>query len=146
MSRIVWLFAVIALLAGAPAAAAAPEQAAASLEPRVTVLLFVEGAVRQYEENMKLILDGVKDKFKQAEIIIHDDNKRKSPEYMDLIENVKTDPVNEQHIRSVSLQHIAKFARDINSRYIAVVNLSSWKTNTTALQLHLTVASAGALR
>ena len=140
MQRIAWLFLVLLFLISSPAMA--QEQPVASLEPKTTVIMFVDSDIRQNDPSMQTILAGIKDKFKPTEIIVNDDQKRKSNEYMEFIENVKSDPVNESSIRVISLDHIAKYANAVNSKYIAIVYLTTWKTLELGINMNLVVVDA----
>ncbi len=90
----------------------------------MSVVVFMD---QYYTRDSKLTTelgDIVRDKFRQAKsIAIYGDNQAKSPQFLEFIEKVQTNPLNEKDIKVISLRDLADYGRATNSKYVAMIRV-----------------------
>ena len=59
---------------------------------------------------------------------IYDDGQAKSPEFLEFSDKIKSDPVNEKGIRSISIRALAEYGKAISSDYVVLVVISPYYT------------------
>ncbi len=97
-----------------------------SNQPKTTVVVFLDPEFR-YDYNKKafnIIKESLKSKFINADIIFFKDNEAKSPAFLDFVEKIQTDPLNDKGIVWISVENIHKLGKDTNSDFVIILSLS----------------------
>lgn len=122
MRKLIVLIGVLLLLLG-PAASAAPAGIAGPADaPKTTVVVFLNPYIQQSQKAFNIFRDGLREKFAKADIIYLNDGKAKSPAFLEFMEKVQTDPVNDKGIILVREEHLRKLGQDTVSRFVVLVN------------------------
>lgn len=91
----------------------------------ISVVVFMNKHILTDGKAVIEMRDVLKEKFKDANsIVIYGDDQAKSPEFLEFIEKVKTDPKNEKDIRVIDLNELAKYGRGIKSSYVVLITIS----------------------
>ncbi|MDR3561392.1 MAG: hypothetical protein P4N59_08135 [Negativicutes bacterium] len=98
-------------------------------KPPIAVVVFTNKEVLDDSKLVSEIRSGLKTKFKEAtNIAIYGDDQSKSSEFLEFIERVKTDPVNEKGIRVISNDALAQYGRETNSKYVILVVITHFNS------------------
>lgn len=95
-------------------------------QAKVTLVVSLDPAFRQNSKAYDIIKTAMTEKFSFAEIIYRDDSQAKSPAYLEFMEKVQTDPINNDTNKGVTWireEHLKKFGQDSNSKYVLLINL-----------------------
>lgn len=126
LKKIVGLMLLLMIFLSSSAWAATTGQVSISEHPKVSVLVFLDKIILTDEKAMKVIRSAVSERFHQATIVYYGDNQAKAPEFLEFIEKVQTDSVNEKGIRAISRNDLIKYGKDTNSAYIILLMISSF--------------------
>lgn len=95
-----------------------------------SVVVFMEKRVFANVKKMTEIRDLLKEKFRYASSIeIYGDDQVKSPAFLDFVEKVKTDPMNEKGIKVIDIGALSQYGRDMKSQYVVLLRLSPFHAN-----------------
>lgn len=120
------IISILLLLFNVVIATAAPlESLMLSEQPKATVVVFLDSVILQNQKALGIIKDGLRDKFGKTDIMYYGDDQAKSPAFLELMEKVLTDPVNDRQkgIVLIKNEYLRKFGKDTNSQYVVLVNL-----------------------
>jgi len=121
-----FIFAVSLLLAlNLAVVKAAPFESENLVEQsKVTVVVLLDPLFQQNTKALDIIKAGLREKFGQADIVYFGGSQAKSPEFLEFIEKVQTDPLNDKGIIWINEQYLYKLGHDTNSKYVLLINLS----------------------
>lgn len=94
--------------------------------PKISVVVFLNKFILSDEDAMKTIKSAINERFRFASIAYYGDDKAKSPEFLEFIEQVLTDPVNEKGVRAITRGNLLKYGSATNSAYIVLINVSAY--------------------
>lgn len=94
----------------------------------ISVVVFMDKKIISDGKAVTQMRDVLKEKFKRANIVIYGDDQSKSPEFLEFIEKIKTDPANEKDIKSINISELAKYGRAIKSDYVILITVSPCNT------------------
>lgn len=94
-------------------------------QPQVSVVLFLDKKILEDSKTVAKIRDTLKIKFKDAStVVIYGDEQAKTPEFLDYIDKVKTDPANEKNIKVINIGDLANYGQAIKSDYVILITIS----------------------
>lgn len=93
-----------------------------SYESKTTAVVFLNPIFRN-QTAFDIIKKGLSEKFSNADIIYVGDGQAKSPAFLEFMEKVQTDPVNDKGIILIKEEYLHKLGQDTKSKYIIVLNL-----------------------
>ncbi len=92
--------------------------------PQVAVVVFMDKKILQDGKAVGQIRDVLKEKFRYASsVAIYGDDQSKSPEFLEFMEKLQTDPKNEKTIRVINMGLLAKYGRDIKADYAVLITI-----------------------
>lgn len=95
----------------------------------VAVVVFMEKQIISDGKAVTRMRDVLNEKFKHANnIAIYGDDQAKSPEFLEFIDKIKTDPANEKDIKSINMGELAKYGRAIKSDYVVLITVAPCNT------------------
>lgn len=98
----------------------------ASSQSQISVVFLANPAIVGDNKLVAEIRAALKEKFKQAtSIVIYGDDQSKSPEFLEFIEKVQTDPNNEKGIRVISNVALADYGMATKSNYVILIRVSN---------------------
>lgn len=121
------IISVLLLLFNVIAATAAPlDSLMLSDQPKAAVVVFLDSVILQNQKSLGIIKDGLRDKFGKTDIMYYGDDQAKSPAFLEFMEKVLTDPVNDRKkgIVLIKNEYLRKLGKDTNSQYVVLVNLN----------------------
>ncbi len=96
-----------------------------SNQSQISVVLFLDKKILEDSKTVAKIRDTLKLKFKDASnVTIYGDEQAKSPEFLDYIDKVKTDPANEKNIKVINIGDLANYGQAIKSDYVILITIS----------------------
>lgn len=96
-------------------------------QPKTTVIVVLDQEILSNTKALPIIKNTLVEKFKQADVLVVGDPQAKSPEFLELMDKVKTDTVNEKGIRFVSTEHLANYGKEVHSKFIVLVSLNKYQ-------------------
>lgn len=93
------------------------------------VVVFMEKQIISDGKAVTRMRGVLNEKFKHASnIAIYGDDQAKSPEFLEFIDKIKTDPANEKDIKSINMGELAKYGRAIKSDYVVLITVAPCNT------------------
>ncbi|MBP2628878.1 MAG: hypothetical protein H6Q68_3589 [Firmicutes bacterium] len=97
-----------------------------SSQPNISVIVLANPSILVDNKFVTEIRAALKEKFKQAtSVVIYGDDQAKSPEFLEFIEKVQTDPNNEKGIRVISNTALAEYGRATKSNYVILIKVTN---------------------
>lgn len=91
----------------------------------IAVVVFMEKSFINDGKAVTEMRGVLKEKFKYANnIAIYGDDQAKSPEFLEFIDKVKTDPDNEKGIKSININELATYGQSIKSNYVVLITVT----------------------
>jgi len=95
----------------------------------ISVVVFMNKQVFADSKAVTEIRDVLKEKFKYAKsVAIFGDDQAKSPEFLEFVEKVQTDPLNEKGIKGISFGALAQYGRTTKSNYIVLIVIAPFNS------------------
>jgi hypothetical protein len=94
-------------------------------QSKVSVVMFMDNLFLTDKKALEIVQKGLKERFGEANVAIYGDSSAKTPEFMEFIENVQSDPVNERGIRVIPQKHIIKYGLDTKSSHVVLITLQA---------------------
>jgi hypothetical protein len=96
-----------------------------SNQSSVAVVVFLEKQIISDGKAVTRMRGVLNEKFKHANnIAIYGDDQAKSPEFLEFIDKIKTDPANEKDIKSINIGELAKYGQAIKSDYVVLITVT----------------------
>jgi hypothetical protein len=96
----------------------------------VSVVVFMDNKVFADAKKMNEMRGVLKEKFGYANSIeIYGDNQAKTPAFLDFVEKLKTDPINEKGIKVINMDALSQYAKDMKSKYVVQIVISTFDGN-----------------
>lgn len=96
-------------------------------QPKTTVVVVLDQEIVNNKKALPIIKNTLLEKFKKAEILFVGDQQAKSPEFLEFMDKVKTDTVNEKGIRFVSIENMHRYGKETNSKFIVFVSINKYQ-------------------
>jgi hypothetical protein len=95
----------------------------------VSVVVFMDKQIIADGKAVTQMRGVLKEKFKYASnIAIYGDDQAKSPEFLEFVDKIKTDPANEKEINVINIGELANYGRAIKSDHIILITVSRCNT------------------
>lgn len=91
----------------------------------ISVVVFLDKVFRDDNQSLEILKKGLNDRFNGANVAIYGDNSPKSPEFLEFIEKVQTDPANERGIRLIPAKYLYKYGDDTHASHVLLINIKS---------------------
>lgn len=121
------ILAIIALLFALSSTAWAnpTDMVGSSDKTLLSVVVFMNERVLSDTKAIAEIRDVLKNKFKYANsVVFYGDDQAKPPAFLEFVERVKTDPLNEKRIKAISLGALAQYGKASKSSYIVPITIT----------------------
>lgn len=92
---------------------------------KISVVVFLDRFLKEDNQCLEIVKKSLNDKFNGANIAIYGDNSSKSPEYLEFIEKLQSDPANEKGIRIIPTKYLYKYGKDTNASHVVLMKISS---------------------
>lgn len=107
-------------------------------QPKISVVAFINNDLLKDPKAMEIINSVLSQKFIGQNITIANDNKPKSPAFMEFLEQVRSDPVNEKDIYYIGSRQLADYGQNTGSDYTVLISITKNRlTNGNTLKLSL---------
>lgn len=91
----------------------------------IAVVVFMEKQIISDGKAVTRMRGVLNEKFKHAKnIAIYGDDQAKSPEFLEFIDNIKTDPANEKDIKSINIGELAKYGQAIKANHVVLITVT----------------------
>lgn len=95
-------------------------------QPKTTVVVLLDQDILSNKKALPIIKNALIDKFKQADLLFIGDQQAKSPEFLELMDKIQTDTINEKGIQFINMEYLAKYGKEVNSKFISFVSFQSY--------------------
>jgi hypothetical protein len=103
---------------------AAPiESATSTSQSKLTVVAYIDPLFQGNQKAFNIIKEGLRKKFGNADIVFLNGSQDKSPAFLDFMDKIQTDPLNEKGLVVIKEGHLHKFGKDTNSKFVLLLNL-----------------------
>jgi hypothetical protein len=125
-------------------------EANASDQSQISVVVFMGKKVLNDSKAVAEIRNTLINKFKDAKsIAVYGDDQPKSPEFLEFMEKIKTDPVNESGIRAITTEALEQYGKDMKSNYVVLITIlpfNSWQYGNGDMKAQISVFDVSAGR
>jgi hypothetical protein len=138
MRIIILVMVFIILNINSPVSAVVTDIVNQTPQPKISVVSFINNDILKDQKSMEIINSAFSQKFRGQNIVITGDNNPKSPAFMEFMEQVRSDPVNEKGIYYINSRQLAKYGQDTGSDYTILISITkNISTNGNILKLML---------
>lgn len=121
-----------------------------SANSQMSVVVFMTNKVLGDSKAVAEIRSTLAVKFKGANsIALYGDDQPKSPAFLEFVEKLKTDPVNEKGIRAITATALEQYGKDTKSKYVVLITVlpfNTWQYGNGDVKAHISVFDVDSLR